>query len=166
MSPHDDPPVTTEAERVKPGEGSKGGRPKIELDWDAVARLLRAGNTNEDIAAILGIARSTLQGRFAEHPDRVDKARAERRDNLRTRQTMNALSGSDRMLIHLGEQELGQRRRIAIAGDPDGPPVAVSIAEIVALGTERRAERLAAEAAAREAEDGNDDPGEDVDRDA
>ncbi len=137
---------TAKATRKKPAKGSKGGRPRIEIDWDNVARLLRVGNTNEDIAAILEISIATLQARFAEHPEKVEAARATRRSNLRTRQTANALAGSDRMLIHLGEHELGQRRKLQLSGEPGQPPVAFTVAEFVQLGAARQKQRLAIEA--------------------
>lgn len=140
-------PRTAKATRKKPGKGTKGGRPKIEIDWDNVGLLLRVGNTNEDIASILEISIATLQARFAEHPEKVEHERAERRSRLRTRQTANALAGSDRMLIHLGEQELGQRRKFQISGEPGQPPVAITVAEMVLLGAARRKQRLEREAA-------------------
>ncbi len=146
-------PRTVRATRKKPGKGTKGGRPRIEIDWENVGLLLRVGNTNENIADLLEISIATLQARFAEHPELVRRERAQRRSSLLTRQTANALAGSDRMLIHLGEQELGQRKKLQISGEPGQPPVAFTVAEMVLLGAARRKQRLALEAeAAAEAE--------------
>ena len=141
---------TTVAKRRKPAKGSKGGRPKIDLDWDAIGLMLRMGNTNEDLAALLKISLSTLQARFKENHEFVSEQRAQRRNNLRARQTVNALAGSDRMLEFLGIQELGQRHKHQISGEPGQPAVAVSIAEMAMLGMAHHERKVAEAAAARD----------------
>lgn len=152
-----EPERTLAATRVKPEPGSKGGRPRIEVDWDTIGILIRAGNTNEDIAALLKMGVSTLQERFAEEPEIVAAHRAQRRNLLRTRQTANALAGSDRMLIHLGEHELGQRRRLQLSGDPDHPLGSMTIAQMILIGSERRKQRLGKAATPRLRPDTNGD---------
>ena len=95
----------------------KPGRPRVEIDLESLEKLIQAGCIMEEIADILGISRATLQARAADTPAVgaiFQKARATRKRNLRLAQTRRALQGDTRMLIHLGEQELGQRRIKAV----------------------------------------------------
>ena len=111
--------VTTKAKRKRvPG---KPGRPRVEIDTEALERLVNAGCIMDEIADIMGISRATLQARAAdteEVGEVLRKGRATRKRNLRLAQTRRALQGDTRMLIHLGEQELGQRliKAVEISG--------------------------------------------------
>ena len=57
-------------------------------------------------------------------------------------QTSVALSGNPRMLEFLGIQELGQRKKLQVSGEPGQPPVALSITDVVAIAAARRRERI------------------------
>ena len=77
-----------------------------------VERAASIGCTVEEIAAILGIARSTLFERKADDPaieDAIEKGRETGRATFRRLQWDRAQQGSDTMLIWLGKQMLGQR---------------------------------------------------------
>lgn len=83
------------------------GRPKKNIDLDAVRELASEGNTQEDIASALGFARST----FGNRPDLKEAYQlglAELRVNLRHWQVQAAKSGNIQMLIHLGKVLLNQ----------------------------------------------------------
>lgn len=125
--------VSLKADRPKTG---RRGRPPVKLDLDTLRKLCLAGCTNAEIADFLGIARRTLQQRISDDPEVaacVTQAKAERKRNLRVAQTRRALNGSDKMLIHLGEQELGQRRTRAVeVSAPGGGPV-VDFASLVKI---------------------------------
>lgn len=85
------------------------GRPKAKAELTAaqVERLAKIGCADDEIAALAGIAESTLQENFRAH---LTKGRAQLRERLRRRQLRRALDdGSDTMLIWLGKQYLGQR---------------------------------------------------------
>src|SRR5580700_2692665 len=89
-----------------------GGRPPAVIDLLTVERAASIGCTVEEIAAILGIARSTLFERKADDPaieDAIEKGRGTGRATLRRLQWDKAQQGSDTMLIWLGKQVLGQR---------------------------------------------------------
>ncbi len=135
------------------GVGTERGRPVVEIDEDSLASLARQGNTNEGIADILGISRSTLQAKLAESEtlhDCYQQAVAMRHRDLRVAQYTHALRGNARLLVWLGIQELGQRSKMSISGEAGQPPVALSIADVVAIGAARLAEMEDAEADAAE----------------
>ena len=106
-----------------------GGRPPAVIDLMTVERAASIGCTVEEIAAILGIARSTLFERKANDPaieDAIEKGRETGRATLRRLQWDRAQQGSDTMLIWLGKQMLGQRDNAAVAvalSGPKGGPV-------------------------------------------
>ena len=130
------------------GIGAQRGRPAVAIDEDSLAALGRQGCTNEGIADILGIARSTLQEKLAGTEalrECLVHARAMRHRDLRVAQTSLALGGSARMLEFLGIQELGQRKKLQVSGEPGQPPVALSITDVVAISAARRREREALE---------------------
>lgn len=127
--------------------GAKGGRPAYEFDDDALAQLevlARAANTIDDISAVLGVSKRTLERRIrwdekvdAEEQDPVARvyheSLAQRRNNLRVAQYKLALGDpveelkpSPTMLIWLGKQDLGQRdyKRLEVTG-PAGGPLAI-----------------------------------------
>ena len=86
--------VSTKAKRKRvPG---KPGRPRVEIDVESRATLQARAADTEEVGEVLR------------------KGRATRKRNLRLAQTRRALQGDTRMLIHLGEQELGQRRIKAV----------------------------------------------------
>lgn len=64
------------------------------------------GCTDEDIAAVAGCSRSTVQRTF---DAQLKEGRASLRTRLRKAQVDSAMAGNTTMLIWLGKQYLGQR---------------------------------------------------------
>lgn len=92
---------------------AKRGRPEIKVDWPAVDKLLQIQCTGEEIAAILGIAYSTLE-RKCKTDNRMNFAdysrekRAAGLPSLRRRQWTKAMEGDTQMLKWLGANYLDQ----------------------------------------------------------
>lgn len=90
------------------------GRPKANIDWNKVDRLLEAGCLTTEIAAHFGIARDSLYKRCrADHNcdfstySQQKKAKGE--SLLRAVQFKSAMDGNTTMQVWLGKQRLGQR---------------------------------------------------------
>lgn len=89
------------------------GRPKVEIDWNQVGKMLEAGATAVGIAATFGIDEDTLRKRcpgdnkctFSEFSQQK-KAKGD--ELLRTAQFKTAMAGNVTMQIWLGKQRLGQ----------------------------------------------------------
>lgn len=100
------------------------GRPPVEIDMEVVRRSAGIGCTINEIAAVLGIARSTMY-KYMELDPGIQTAIDEGRDNgcstLRRFQWQRAEAGSDTMCIWLGKQMLGQKDRSELTGSEDGP---------------------------------------------
>lgn len=100
------------------------GRPRAEIDLDVVRRSAGIGCSVNEIAAVLGIGRSTMLKYMALDAD-IQAAIDEGRDNgcatLRRFQWHKAEAGSDTMLIWLGKQMLGQKDKSELTGAGDGP---------------------------------------------
>jgi hypothetical protein len=104
-----------------PPEKRPPGRPKLEIDPKQVERLAALFHTQREIAELLGCSVDTISDRFS---DAYYRGRAQVKSKLRKRQLDRATKdGSDRMLIWLGVQELGQKHRHELSGDPDAPLV-------------------------------------------
>ena len=86
-------------------------RPKKKIDPKVVEALAQIQCTHAEIAAVVGVNKSTILRRFA---PRIAVWREGGKMSLRRRQWKSAMGGSDRMLIHLGEQYLGQSRKETI----------------------------------------------------
>jgi hypothetical protein len=114
---------------------NKRGRPKVEIDWDKVGKMLEAGCFATGIAATLGIDESTLYRRCPED-NKVDfstysqQKKAKGDELLRQVQYQTAVGYRDpktqkkyepdkTMLIWLGKQRLGQSDKQEI-GNKDG----------------------------------------------
>lgn len=80
-----------------------------------VRRMAECGNTDVDIAAIVGVAEGTLRKHAG---DELVAGRAMLRRNVRTWQVREARRGNAALLIWLGKQVLGQRD---VVEDPDRP---------------------------------------------
>ena len=95
------------------GKRKTAGRPRIEVDWSTVNKLLAIHCTAEEIAGYLEISADTLS-RACQREHKMDFAEysAEKRQagkiSLRRRQFQAAESGNITMLIWLGKQWLGQ----------------------------------------------------------
>jgi len=103
----------------------KAGRPKAEIDWQNVARLLEAGASGVGIAATIGVDEGTLRKRcesdnncsFSEFSQQK-KAKGD--ELLRTAQFKTAMAGNVTMQIWLGKQRLGQAEKHELTGKDGG----------------------------------------------
>ncbi len=99
---------------TKPKRGA--GRPKVEINWEQVGKMLEAGATTEGIAATLGCDRDTLyircKGDLKLDFSALRQQKLAKGDELlRTKQFQIAMSGDKTMLIWLGKQRLGQAEK-------------------------------------------------------
>jgi len=111
------------------------GRPRIEIDFDEFEKLCHFQCTLDEIAIWFGCSASTVEERVKEHYlDEDEKGltfyevsrglRGRGKIGIKRKQFQRALGGSDKMLIHLGKQYLGQAEKHEISG-PDGGAIAV-----------------------------------------
>jgi hypothetical protein len=109
-----------------------GGRPFVAIDLTTVERAASIGCPVEEIAALLGIGRSTLfdhidvDGKYFDPRVReaIDKGRATGKATIRRCQWEKMSTGDSAMLIWLGKVMLGQRDTSVIAHTgPDGGPI-------------------------------------------
>lgn len=84
----------------------KRGRKPLELDGAKIVELARIGCTLEEIAAVMGCSKKTIQNRFQSE---VAEGVEHLRHSLRRWQYIKAKEGNVAMLIWLGKQYLGQR---------------------------------------------------------
>lgn len=84
------------------------GRPKVEIDPDEVRELAAEGNTQDDIALMLGICKDTLHKRRDLH-EAYMQGMAELRGSIRHWQVQSAREGNTTMQIWLGKILCGQR---------------------------------------------------------
>lgn len=102
------------------------GRPKKQIDLEAVRELASEGNTQEEIARALGFARAT----FANRKDVTEayyKGMAEMKLSLRRWQFNAARGGNIQMLIWLGKQYLGQRDAVEEKIESEGVKVIIDV---------------------------------------
>lgn len=90
-----------------------------DITEEGVTKLAGYGCTQEEIADYFGCARSTITSRFGQA---WELGHANVRKNIRMWQIRNARKGSDKMLIHLGQQYCGQSQKIEQT-NRDGPQV-------------------------------------------
>lgn len=82
------------------------GRKPLPIDAEQVYKIARLGCTHQEIADFFGCHPDTIRDRF---PEELARARAAGKISLRRAQRIRAIRDrSDRMLIHLGQIELGQ----------------------------------------------------------
>lgn len=132
---------------------NKVGRPPAVIDLATVERCAEIGCTVEEIAAVLGIAESTLHSHMANDPSvkaTIDRGRGNGKHSLRRMQWQGVQAGNPTMLIWLGKQMLGQRDHKELTG-PNGGPI-----DIRNLSTDQLIALLATQAV--EEDDGH-DPG-------
>lgn len=104
-----------------PPEQRPPGRPKKKIDERMVEKLAAMLHTQREIATLLDCSVDTISDRFS---DAYYRGREQVKSYLRSAQLSRALRAqSDRMLIWLGVQELGQKHRHELSGDPDAPLV-------------------------------------------
>ena len=91
-------------------------RPKVDIDWKKVDKLLEADCEGTEIAAYLGIVPNTLYRRCeADHKISFSKYLQEKKAKgnslLKVKQFDAAMSGDKTMMIWLGKQRLGQKEK-------------------------------------------------------
>jgi len=100
-------------------EGRRGrGRPRVEVNPNTVERLAAILCTVQEIAAVCGCSKDTLERNFAAV---IKRGREAGKASLRRAQWKAAQKGNPTMLIWLGKQYLGQRDRPELTG-PDADP--------------------------------------------
>ena len=89
-------------------------RKKIEIDAEQVRGLARLGCTWDEIAGVLGIARTTRAGRRREKKfrDAYEQGVAEGDVSIRRAQYDSAMRGKTGMLVWLGKNRLNQTDRV------------------------------------------------------
>lgn len=85
------------------------GRPKRNIDYEAVKRLAAVMATDEEIAAFLGVSVDTLTRRGEAYQKAKEEGRQSGLLNLRRYQLEAAKAKNPTMLIWLGKQYLGQK---------------------------------------------------------
>ena len=87
-------------------EPKKRGRPKLELDVKTIEALARIHCTNEEIAAVMGCSKDTIENNFSAI---VKRGREEGKSSLRRYMWANAQKGNATMQIWLSKNVLGMR---------------------------------------------------------
>ena len=95
------------------------GRPPKNIDPEGVYRLASYGCTQEEIADFYGCTHAVISVRFSQE---YKLGKANVRKNIRMWQIRSARKGSDKMLIHLGQQYCGQSEKIEQT-NTEGPQV-------------------------------------------
>lgn len=90
------------------------GRPVKPLDADQIYKLAVKHWSYEEIGAFFNVSGDTIKRRFK---DLIDLGKLEGKAYIRDLQWKRAMEGSDRMILHLSEQRLGERSKIEIKSD-------------------------------------------------
>ena len=112
----------------------KRGKPKgsttVAIDAEQVRKLARMQCTYDEIADVLGIARSTFQLKLQEPAIRqaYDSGRSQGKMALRTKMFERAIDQSDRLAIFLAKNYLGMSEVVKVNED-DGSTVASTFYE-------------------------------------
>lgn len=102
------------------------GRPRIKIDYKQVEQLAAIQCTDEEIAAVLGVERSTIKRRKKDDDEfctAYKKGQQRGKASLRRMQFKAAEGGNATMLIWLGKQYLGQsdKTQHELSGPGGGP---------------------------------------------
>lgn len=130
-----------------------GGRPLAPIDLDSVERAASLGCSIEEIAVIVGIARSAFYNRMEVDEllvQAIENGRANGRQTLRRLQWQAANEGNSTMLVWLGKQLLGQRDKTELTGAEGGPMQMQTVSlDVNDLSPEQRAALRAAMVSAK-----------------
>jgi hypothetical protein len=99
------------------------GAPKKIMDYTAIERAASIGCTKEEIAAVIGVAPSTLYLRINDDPavlEAIERGSNKGKATLRRLQWKGAQNGNSTMLMWLGKQLLGQREFNNVQQPDDG----------------------------------------------
>lgn len=115
------------------------GRPEKIIDYAVIERAAGIGCTKDEIAALLGIARSTLYEHMEKDPEiqaAIERGADRGKVKLRRFQWKGAEAGNPTMLIWLGKQLLGQRdtqslQNLGKDGNPADPSPTHTIIRLV-----------------------------------
>lgn len=100
-------------------------RPKLQIDPNQVEQLAAIFCTVEEMAAVLGCSKDTLERRFAAP---IERGRAKGRSSIRRAQYKVAITKENTsMLIWLGKQYLAQKEKL----DEDHPDEIEKVGENV-----------------------------------
>lgn len=100
------------------GPLSKGGRPRVEIDYEKIDSLAGIFCTSDEIVAFLGVCHDTIDQNIKRQfgigfSDYIkQKQQGTGKPSLRRMQYLAAKNGSVAMLIWLGKQYLGQKDQI------------------------------------------------------
>jgi lambda repressor-like predicted transcriptional regulator len=96
----------------------KKGRVRVvDVDREEIWKLARIGCTLREMSFMTGLAEETIRKNFAKE---LEHGQSAGKRALRRKQMEKAMEGSDRMLVWLGKQYLGQKEVVA-DGDDDTP---------------------------------------------
>lgn len=92
------------------------GRPKADIDWNQVDKLLQAHCSGAEIAAYFGLNKATLYDRCKTDnnmpfSDYSQQKKAKGNSLLKAKQYSIAMRGDKTMLVWLGKQYLGQKEK-------------------------------------------------------
>ena len=98
---------------LQANEVNKGGRPRLEIDWEKLDKMCAIHCTKREIADVLGISEDTIDRRCREEYDcsfavYYKKHASQGNMSLRRQQFQTAMKGNPSLLIWLGKQILGQ----------------------------------------------------------
>lgn len=90
------------------------GRPVKPIDEEQVYKLAKKHWSYEEIGAFFNVSDDTIKRRFK---DLVATARLEGNAYIKDLQWKRAMEGSDKMILHLSEQRLGETKKIEVKSD-------------------------------------------------
>ena len=96
----------------------KKGRVKVaDIDREEIWKLAKIGCTLREMAFMTGLHEETIKKHYAKE---IEHGQSTGKRALRRKQMEKAMEGSDRMLVWLGKQYLGQKDVVADSDD-DAP---------------------------------------------
>ena len=128
---------------------AKTGRPRIEINYEEFEKLCYFQATLIEVASWFKCSPDTIELRVKEHyldedgngrtfTDVFGSLRGKGKIALRRQQFQNAMKGSDKMLVHLGKQYLGQTEKSEVEHTVKGPLVIMRSKKDKEVGDEGR----------------------------